>query len=273
MIVSEKTLDYIKKAKMPLLPSEREKELGNIIQFFKAGQQKGNAINELIRHSLLLVVKLAFKYSNKTGMSLDELIGAGNLGLAKSARLYNPSKFNTRFSTYATFWITEEILRYINNNSHSVTIPFYLLDLHRKHQKEIEDGPIDDKDLMLRLKMSAAVLRKIKMAKTSSVSLETHIKNDGDKDILLKDIIEDETAICPYKKIERDGEFEVLYAAIDELDEVSKEVVLSRYLTDDENQLKKVGKKLNLSAERVRQISKSALDKLRRKISEKRISE
>jgi RNA polymerase sigma factor (sigma-70 family) len=273
MTIEDKTLTYIRSAKHTLLSSNREKEIGLILNEYATGKKRESAINELITHNLYLVIKIAFKYSKKTGRPLDDFIGAGNLGLARAARTFDPIKFNNRFSTYAIYWIIMEILKLIKKSSGPVTVPLYVLDLHNKYRKLIEDGPVSDEELMSELKINSTNLSRIKLANTYSVSLDEPLpKQDGhlSKELYLKNSLEDISSRSPAEKMEEDGEFAILYAAINELDDMSKEVVLSRYLSDDKIQLEVIGKKFNMSSERVRQISKSALDKLRKKILLKR---
>jgi len=273
MTIEDKTLTYIRSAKHTLLSSNREKEIGLILNEYATGKKRESAINELITHNLYLVIKIAFKYSRNTGRPLDDFIGAGNLGLTRAARTFDPIKFNNRFSTYATYWIVMEILKLIKKSAGPVTVPVYVLDLHNKYRKLIEDGPVSDEELMAELKINSANLSRIKLASTYAVSLDEPMpKNDGhlSKELYLKNSLEDTSCRSPAEKMEEDGEFAILYTAINELDDMSKEVVLSRYLSDDKIQLEVIGKKFNISSERVRQISKSALDKLRKKILLKR---
>lgn len=272
MIVEENISKYIRSSRKPLLSKERELELGNIINGTNDENQKKKAINELISHNLMLVVKIAYKYSKKTGISLDELIGAGNLGLSEAAANFNPEKFGKRFTTYAFYWITMRMMRLIYGSMSSVTVPLYVTELHNRYKKLIDDGHITDKTLMEKLKINADGLDRIKAATTTSMSLDRPLTISDDNETCLKDVIEDENAISPSEKATEEDEFSLLYASINELDETSKDIVLARYLSNDEGQLKKLGEKHNLSAERIRQISKRALDKLRRKISEKRVN-
>ena len=116
MSYSDKTfLNDIKD--IPLLTSEREQELGAIVQKRKSGKQKDAAITELVQHNLKLVLKEAQKYSQCSGVGLEELYNAGRAGLIKAAYGYNPEKFNTRFSTYATPWIRQGIREVVHGDS------------------------------------------------------------------------------------------------------------------------------------------------------------
>lgn len=275
MLIEENIKKYITHAKHSLLTTEREREIGEILNKYKEGKNRDEAIKELISHNLYLVVKVAYKYSKKTNKNLDEFIGAGNLGLAKAAQLFNPNKFNTRFSTYANYWIVMEILKVIKTSSSPVTIPLYIIDLHNKYTKLVSESNTTDEKMMNELQINSDNLHKVKMAKISYFSLDAHIDIDegnsaANRDRSLKDILEDTSVVSPAENLEKGGDFEMLYSAINELDETTKNIVLARYLSEDNNQLKKIGEKFNLSSERVRQISEKALAKLRRKISEKR---
>jgi RNA polymerase primary sigma factor len=272
MVIEENTLKYIKSNKHSLLTSEREREIGEVLRNHKEGKEREKVIKELISHNLYLVVKVAYKYSKKTGKPLDEFIGAGNLGLVRASKLFDPDKFNTKFSTYATYWIIMEILKLIKLNSSPVTIPLYIIDLHNRYKKLTNESDISDEKLMNELQINSDNLQKVKMANISYISIDESIDNgnNSEKKGAIKDILEDPSAISPAEKAEKDGEFSMLYSAINELDETSRNIILARYLSEDDNQLKKIGEKFNLSSERVRQISEKALTKLRKKISEKR---
>jgi len=272
MLIEGNIKKYITHAKHSLLTVKREREIGDILNTYKDGKNREEAIKELISHNLYLVIKIAYKYSKKTNKNLDEFIGAGNLGLAKAAQLFNPNKFQTRFSTYASYWIVMEILKLIKTSSSPVTIPLYIIDLHNRYKKLASESNITDEKMMNELQINSENLHKVKMAKISYFSIDAPVdNNDNDnKNGSLKDMLEDTSVVSPAEKLEKDGDFDILYSAINELDETTKNIVLARYLSEDDNQLKKIGEKFNLSSERVRQISEKALAKLRRKISEKR---
>jgi len=268
---TKRSLEFINKAaKMPHLTKEKERELGYIVNSNKDTKKRDLAANELVSHNILLATSIAYKYSGKTGVDVEDLIQAGLLGLTKASYLYNPKKFKIRFTTYATYWINEEVLRFISNNSNHIKVPLYLNDLKRIHNI-MKDQGISDKNLIKKMKISSRTLENIQMANAKTISIDFSMKNSGsEKDVSLKDLIEDKSCSNPYDDAEKGNEFDILYSSISELDEISRELILSRYLSNDENKLREIGKKFNISGERVRQICNKALIKLRKKISAKR---
>jgi RNA polymerase primary sigma factor len=106
----------------PLLSAEEERILAERI---RNGDM--DARNQLVRANLRLVVRIARRYLRR-GLSLSDLIEEGNLGLMRAAERYDASK-NTRFSTYATFWIRQAITRALTSSSRTVRIPAYMVTL------------------------------------------------------------------------------------------------------------------------------------------------
>lgn len=114
--------------KHELLTAEEEREL--TLRIADGDEQ---ARNRMIECNLRLVVKIAKSYTNR-GMSLDDLVGEGNLGLLHSVKLYS-LEHGTRFGTYATYWIKQHILKALNTKVNDVRIPCYLFSLMSKWRK------------------------------------------------------------------------------------------------------------------------------------------
>lgn len=270
VITDEKTLEYIKRIDDgPLLTAKRERELAEIIRKYKSGKVKAEATKELIEKNLKLVVKDAYRYSRKTGIEVGDMIGAGNEGLMRAVEKFNPKKFKTRFSTYATYWIREAMQDLTYKSMSAVTIPVHISNGVAREKKILESGkPIKDKEMMQELGVNEAGLKRIRDAHVlHTVSLNDQITTGKDGSIItIGDTIEDESAVDPTMSSENGDQHALLFESLDELDEISRAVVMARYLGNDKVQLRKLGKKFKVTGERIRQISEKALKILRRKI-------
>ena len=121
---------YLKEiGKIKLLKSDDEKELGRLIK----EQNSDVAKRKLIQANLRLVVSIAKKYVGQ-GVLFMDLVQEGSIGLIKAAEKFDYSK-NFKFSTYATWWIKQSIIRAIANNSKSIRIPVHMADKIRKYKK------------------------------------------------------------------------------------------------------------------------------------------
>ena len=249
-------------AQHPLIDYKREKQLAKIIRKFKDGKQKQAAREELMNSNLRLVVKIAYKYKNFFDIPMMDLISAGNVGLAKSIDLYNPRKFNTRFTTWAYPIIRQSIFRLLYMFSNPVRIPLHIVDQSRQYKKILEKyADVSDEELMESLEVSEAGLNKIRMANTKTVYLDKEIF-DGESDTLitLGQILPDVSTTASNLNM---GEFdrkEHLHAALDTLGAIDKDIIVGLFF--DEETLKSVGKRHGITAEAVRLRKLKALKKM-----------
>ena len=171
---------YLKEiGKIKLLKSDDEKELGRLIK----EQNSDVAKRKLIQANLRLVVSIAKKYVGQ-GVLFMDLVQEGSIGLIKAAEKFDYSK-NFKFSTYATWWIKQSIIRAIANNSKSIRIPVHMADKIRKYKKaflnlsnELGREPTEN-ELALNLDISINKLRKIKQSiLLEPISLETAVTDD-----------------------------------------------------------------------------------------------
>src|SRR5438105_10591130 len=109
----------------PLLNAEEEKQLA-----YRIEQGDSEARDRMVRANLRLVVNIARHYTGK-GLSLQDLIAEGNLGLLRAVEAFDPS-MNTRFSTYASYWIKQSIKRTLINTAKTIRIPAYMFELLSK---------------------------------------------------------------------------------------------------------------------------------------------
>lgn len=253
--------------KIKLLNTKEEKALGKQI---KEGQptQSDIAKRKLVQANLRLVVSIAKKYIGQ-GVLFMDLVQEGSLGLIKAAEKFDYSK-NFKFSTYATWWIKQTIIRAISNHSRTIRIPVHMTDKIRKYKKtytsltfELGREPTDEeiaKQLGLSIKQLASIKKSIIK---EPISLETPVTED----LNIGDYIEDTS----YRSPEVQTKNNVLKGSIADLlstlPEREKKIVCYRFGINGETPrtLEQLGEIMSYSKERIRQLEDSALTKIRQK--------
>ena len=254
---------YLKEiGKIKLLKSDDEKELGRLIK----EQNSDVAKRKLIQANLRLVVSIAKKYVGQ-GVLFMDLVQEGSIGLIKAAEKFDYSK-NFKFSTYATWWIKQSIIRAIANNSKSIRIPVHMADKIRKYKKaflnlsnELGREPTEN-ELALNLDISINKLRKIKQSiLLEPISLETAVTDD----LCIGDYIEDKSCNSPENEAKNEFLKMGIPQLLEELTDRERKVLISRFGIDSNSPktLAQLGELLGYSKERIRQIEDCAISKLR----------
>ena len=254
---------YLKEiGKIPLLTPEREAYLAERIS-----QGDKQAKDELIEANLRLVVSIAKRHVGK-GMYFLDLIQEGNLGLIKAVEKFDHNK-GYKFSTYATWWIRQAITRAIADQARTIRIPVHMVEtIHkvsrttRQLLQELGREPTTD-EIAESLGMTADRVREIMKIAQDPVSLETPIGEEEDSH--LGDFVEDNDSPAPSDSASYSLLREQLCAILHTLTPREEQVIKLRFGLEDgrPRTLEEVGKKFEITRERIRQIEAKALRKLR----------
>ena len=256
---------YLKEiGKVDLLTQEEEVFLAKRIE---KGDLESKA--KLVEANLRLVVSIAKRYIGR-GLSFLDLIQEGNMGLIRAVEKFDYKK-GYKFSTYATWWIRQAITRAIADQARTIRVPVHMVEtinrLIRTQRQLLQDIGREptDKEIAKEMDITPKRVREIKKISQIPISLETPIGEEEDS--FLGDFIEDEDVTAPPDAasfiILQDQIRKVLYT----LDERERKVIELRFGLEDGHPrtLEEVGKRFDVTRERIRQIESKTLSKLRRK--------
>ncbi len=250
--------------KTPLLTIEEEIQLAKRIR-------KGDksARDHMIKANLRLVVKIAMDYKD-FGLPLLDLISEGNIGLVKAVERFDPCK-GGKLSTYAAWWIKQSIKRALANQSKTIRLPVHLVDKISKMRKTamvLSEGlgrdPTDE-ELAMELQIPTSKVAHLKSVSVRPASLDAPVGEDGDSSTF-GEIVGDENATSPYDNLRDKNMNADLHSMVDSLDKREADIIRMRFGLDGhgEQTLEEVGRRFNVTRERIRQLEYIALGKMRR---------
>lgn len=259
-----KRLDkYIKKiGKIAVLSADEEIALAKRIH---SGNQE--AFEKLVKSNLRFVVKIAMEYRDK-GLSLDDLINEGTLGLMGAAKRFDETR-GFKFISFAVWWIRRSILKAISEHQRIVRLPVTrisklskIAQAYSKLEQENERDP-NLEELAAELKMSAETVAETLQVSKFAVSLEMPNSYDGKFSLL--DTIQDLNNDIPGQSLENDSLKSNINEVISTLTPKQAAVVRLYFGIDQERaqSLEEIGEKLGVTSERVRQLKEMALQRLR----------
>lgn len=256
--------------KYPLLSEEQEKSLAEQVHGEdRVLREKARAA--LIHSNLRLVVKIAHDFQGH-GLQFSDLISEGNLGLMQAVDKFDPSK-ETRFSTYASFWIKQFMRRAVPDQSGAIRVPVQAVTWIGKLKKatakltdKLGRTPTD-KELAMDLSIQERTVAEIRLSCISTTSIHAPLVQGEDG--TFEDVISDSKSKMPDEILDSKESVRYLVSLLDELDPRERKVISLRYGLDGNRPrtLDEISMLLNRSRERVRQIQKLALDKLRSNFS------
>ena len=252
----------------PLLNAQQERDLAAQVAVGDVF-----ARDHMVRANLRLVVNIARGYLGK-GLGLEDLIEEGNLGLMRAVEGFDGS-LETRFSTYASYWIKQSIRRAVMNNGKPIRLPAYMVSLLAKWKRvtshlteRLGRLPTPDevgKALRLSKKKVGIVTKAIQVN-----NLTPHSENADDDGFALDDVLTDDRSKTPDVQLIESDNLERIYQRLNEMEEREAEVIRMRFGLEDYSQmtLREVGENLGLTRERVRQLENQAIHKLTESLSE-----
>lgn len=258
---------YLKEiGRKKMLTKREEVELGRRIQEGSI-KEREQAKRELIQANLRLVVSIAKKYIGQ-GILFMDLVQEGSLGLIKAAEKFDYKK-NFKFSTYATWWIKQTIIRAISNHSRTIRIPVHMLEKIRKYKRACsiaacdENLEVDEETISKLSGLDSKKIHEVKNAlKKEPISLDTFVTDD----LCIQDYIEDTTYSSPENNAQKSLRKKDVRRLLNKLDDREREILTRRFGIGNEEPktLEQIGNDLGFSKERIRQLESIAIQKLRK---------
>ena len=243
---------------IPLLTPEEEKECAILAT---NGDKK--AKQKLIDSNLRFVVKIAKKYRNN-GLSFSDLISEGNIGLMLAVDKFDPSK-GFRFISYAVWWIKQTILKAISEKSKIIRLPVNRINDLSRIETEREKKGTSIEEIASSMNIDTPTLTAMLGVSQKPLSFDEPIKK-GEPDIVVADLIKDETHPSPETDVINQSLKNEIQVMLSTLSNREAEILKYRFGLEGEepHSLLEVGMEFNLTKERIRQIEKKSIEKLKR---------
>lgn len=229
---------------------------------------------ELISTHMKLVISIARKFQNR-GLEMEDLIQEGNVGLIKASEKYDHS-LGYEFTTYATYWIQQCILKAIYDTGRTIRLPVHLrtdigkLLTANKELSQNDTAPSVE-ELAKLSGLSEEVVKSLQSIMPDTISLETPV--GGEKETSLMDLMEDETSLNPEDSSQTETLKRAVASIIDSLPVKEAAILKLRFgfENDEELTLEEIGVKFKITRERVRQIEAQALKRLNHPVRRKQL--
>lgn len=229
------------------------------------------AEEELVARNLRLVFDIARRYQTP-GATFEDLVQEGAIGLLRAARKFDPGKGN-RFSTLAHWWIRQGISRFVKGPTRAVRLPEYIQDrIARtlKARRELSwgrEGDPGDEEIAHRVGTSKEDVRKLIEYSRDALSLESSVGNSHT--LTVGNTVEDKARRSPEEEVTYRGDHRAMVEGLQNLPARETQILAYRFGLADGSPRSRpwIGKLMGLSAERVRQIEKAALNTLRQQLS------
>ncbi len=245
-------------------------EYKKVVELVRRGQtEAARAKREMIEANLRLVIKFAKKSSNRgLGLDFSDLVQDGNIGLMKAVDKFD-YRLGNKFSTYATNWIQQAILRSIADQARTIRIPVHMIDNIHKIQRASRQfmhkygrQPTAE-ELSKIIYLPVDKIHKAMKVNMRPISLEAPVGTEDDSSRM--EIIADETAKNPFTSAAQKNLRKIVTQILSELDPKEETVLRQRFgmSTNKTSTLEEVGEYIGVTRERIRQIEQKALNKLK----------
>jgi RNA polymerase primary sigma factor len=274
-IINQELANFYKSEDLPpLLSIEEEHSLASKIRASE-GKEKDNALEKLITSNLLLVIRIAQSYGNclkgNGSLGIKDLVNEGNMGLMIAAKKFDPNK--SKFSTYASFWIRQSMVRALCNKSRAIRLPINLVQksLHVfkfiDEYKELKNKEPSLDQISEGTGIRLSIVERILCSNYQFVNLDAPIldKDKGGSSRTIGDAIEDVEDAGPFKSAESRDNVIVINKVLNRLKPREKYIIEHRFGLNDKDvkTLGEIGELYSVTRERIRQIEFDTMKKLR----------